>query len=285
MLEKMISHKQYIFLYLLLILVLASCTKPNQNYARDRYIVTSKNLNIRIDPTQLSKTIGTLSKGDTIIALASDRYWVMVKIDDQTGFVSSEYLKKLSPIAAPKFVNLVERNADWKLWQFWLISVMLIALWISAELGLVKYENRLKKSLGIGAKKVSVAPLIFFVAGIMTGVLYLFWKDQVIESIFVNLTFLPKGMGSIAWIIWIQCLSIVLAMIIDFIGSIYRSGLKYGHVIFLIEQGINLVIFSATFFLTISMFVAAIVFLVIFFAILYTIIVTENSKSFSGLFS
>lgn len=278
-------NKFYIFLCLIFILLFASCTKPNQYFARERYVVTSNNLNIRIDPTRLSGNIGTLKKGDTIEALASDKYWVMLKVGDQTGFVSIEYLKKLEPVTAPELIKIIEKFANWRVWQFWIICVFLIALWIAAELGLLRYESRLKKRFGINAKKISVTPLIFFVVGILTGILHLFWKDQVIESLFYKFSILPKGMGSIAWIIWIQCLVVLIGIIIDFVGSIYRSGIKYGHVTFLIEQGVNLVILFTTFFLTISMFVAAIIFLIIFFAILYTIVVTENSKSFSGFLS
>jgi len=281
----MMLKKRFLFLCLPLIVLLASCTKPNQYYAKERYIVTSKNLNIRIDPTRLSGSIGSLTKGDTITALASDKYWVMVKVGNQTGFVANEYLKKLKPIATPKFIQSVERFANWRVWQFWVISILLITIWVAAELGLFRYENHLKIDLGITAKKISISPLIFFVTGIITGILYLYWKDQVVETLFYNFSILPKGMGSLAWIIWVQCLAIVLGMIVDFIGSIYRSGIKYGHVTFLMEQGINLIIFGTAFFLTISLFVASIVFLVVFFAVLYTIIVTENSKSFKGLFN
>lgn len=274
-----------ILLFFSLLLVLVSCGKPSRRFTKDRYIVVSNTLNIRVDPTRLSKPIGTLSKGDTIVALASDKYWIMVKVDDQTGFISVEYLKKLAPVPIPEFISAVEKNADWRIWQFWVISILLFSLWVFAELGLMKYENRLKKRFGINSKRVSVTPLIFFVAGILTGVLYLYWRESVVESLFYNFSILPKGMGSIAWIIWVQCLAITLGMIVDLIGSIYRSGLKYGHVTFLMEQCINLIIFSTSFFLTISIFVAAIVLLIVFFSILYTIIVTENSKSFSGFVS
>jgi hypothetical protein len=277
------ANKYKVHLYLVFAFLLASCTKPNQYFAKERYIVTSKNLNIRIDPTQLSRTIGTLSKGDTIIALASDKYWVMVKVEDQTGFVSNEYLKKLGPISSPKIVASIERYADWKSWKFWLISTFLVTIWIAAGFKLMIYENQLKSKSGINAKKISITPLVFFVSGILTALLYLFWKDQVIETLFYNFSIIPKGMGSIAWIIWIQCLVVVIGVIIDFIGSIYISGLKYGYVTFLMEFGISLIIFITSFFLTISLFVAAIVFLIVFFAIFYTIIITENSKSISKI--
>jgi len=272
-------------LYLLFILLTASCTKPNQYYSRERYVVTSNSLNIRFDPTKLSKPIGTLSKGDTVIALASDKYWVMVKVDDQTGFVSNEYLKVIGPATTPKIISIIERYSDWGKWQFWIIAIILIAFWVFAELGVLHYENKLKHEFGVTSKNISVTPIVFFVSGILIAVLYLTWKEQVIESLFYNFSVLPKGLGSIAWIIWIQCLAIILSLIVDFIGSIYRSGAKHGYVTFLMEQGVNLIIFSTAFFLTISMFVAGIIFLVIFFAILYTIVVTENSKSISGFLS
>ncbi len=271
--------------FVLLLFLFASCSKPSQYYAKERYIVTSNNLNIRIDPTSLSRTLGVLSKGDTITALASDKYWIMVKVGGQTGFISSDYVKKLGPIATPKFISIVEKNTNWKTWQFWVISVILIALWIVSELGLIRYENHLKRKYGVNPKSISVTPLIFFVTGIMVGILYLYWKDQVVESLFYNFSILPKGMGSIAWIIWVQCLIIVVGIMVDYIGSLYRSGIKYGQLTFLIEQGTNLIIFSTAFFLTISLFVAAIIFLVVFFSILYTMVVTENSKSFSGFLS
>lgn len=281
----MVRANYRLLFYLLSILLLASCTKPNQYFARERYIVTTSNLNVRIDPTRLSRNIGTLTKGDTIIALASDKYWIMVRVGDQTGFVSNEYIRKLKPVAIPALFTFIEQKANWKEWSFWLISIILIALWVISELKLMRYEHRLKNQLKIDLKKISISPLVFFVAGILTAVLYLHWKDQVIESLFHKTSFLPSGMGNIAWIIWLQFFAIILGMVIDFIGSIYRSGIRYGHVTFLMEQGINLIIFTTAFFLTLSLYVAAIAFLVLFFAILYTIIVTENSKTFSGFIS
>ena len=274
-----------VLFYLLSILLLASCTKPNQYIARERYFVTSTNLNIRTDPTQLSKPIGTLVKGDTIVALASDKYWVLVKVGDQTGFVSIEYLKKLKPFVAPVFISFIEQNASWRTWIFWPISIILMALWVISELLLMRYENNLKRRFKVNTKNISISPLVFFATGIITAVLYLYWKDEVIEALFYHFSVIPRGMGNIAWIIWVQYLTILLGMIVDFIGSIYRSGIKYGHVTFLMELGINLIIFTTSFFLTLSLFVLAIVILTLLFAVLYTIIVTENSKTFSGFLS
>ncbi len=279
----MVFTKSKGFLLVIIMVLLASCSKPKQQLARERFIVTTNNLNIRIDPTQLSKTIGILSKGDTIIALASDRYWVMVKVENQTGFIASEYLKKLAPIKPPKFLSFLEKYTNPNNLYFWLSTIFLLSAWVLLELRLMKYEKRLKEKYQINTKKISVTPLIFFASAILTAILYLYWRDQVIESLFYKFSFLPKGMGSIAWIIWIQFSTIAIGLIIDLIGSIYLSGLKYGLTIFFFEQGINLIIFSTALFLTLTFFVAAIVILVIFFAILYTFIVTENGKSFSRL--
>jgi hypothetical protein len=279
----MLSNKAIGFLFVIIILLFASCTKPTQQFARERYIVVSKNLNIRIDPTQFSKTIGILSRGDTIIALASDKYWVMVKIGDQTGFVSNDYLKKLSPIKSPKIVTIIEQNANWKSWKFWMISALMISLWVFTGIKLMFYKNQLKSKSGISTKRISIAPMVLFVSGILIAVLYLFWKDEIVEALFYSFSIFPKGTGSIAWIIWIQFTAVVFSLIFDLVGYIYYSGFKYGGITFSLELGINLLIFLIAFFLTISAFIAGIIFIILFFSILYTITVTENSTSFSEL--
>jgi len=128
---KMVTKvKYYTLIFFAIVLFLTSCTRPKQNNTKERFVVTSNSLNIRIDPTQLSKPIGTLSKGDTITALASDNYWIMVKVGDQAGFVSNQYLKRIGPIMIPAFITLVERNASIEKWQFWVIAIILILLWV-----------------------------------------------------------------------------------------------------------------------------------------------------------
>ncbi|HCT30480.1 MAG TPA: hypothetical protein DIW31_07050 [Bacteroidales bacterium] len=273
----MVFTRSKIFLILFLTLLLASCSKPTQQYARERYIVISKNLNIRLDPTLLSSSIGVLSKGDTIISLAADKFWVMVKVGDQTGFIASEYLQKLAPLKPPLLLSFLDKNSNVKSIYFWIITIVFLFTWVYLELRLVVYENRLKKQYNINTKRVSISPLIFFASAILTAILYLYWKDQVVESLFYNFSFLPKGMGSMSWIIWVQFATIIMGLIVDLISSIYISKVKFGLYIFLFEQIINLTIFSIAFFLTISIFIAAIILLVIFFAILYTFVMTENS--------
>ena len=280
---KMVTKvKYYTLIFFAIVLFLTSCTRPKQNNTKERFVVTSNSLNIRIDPTQLSKPIGTLSKGDTITALASDNYWIMVKVGDQAGFVSNQYLKRIGPIMIPAFITLVERNASIEKWQFWVIAIILILLWVGSELLLLNYEKNLKKNQSISSKNISFSPLVVFVSSILISLLYLYWKDEVIDNLFNNFYIIPKGNDSIAWFIWILVTIISIAILIDLIGSIYKSGVKQGSIIFLSEQLINIVILSTTFFLTITLFLGAIVFLILFFAILYTIIVTENSKSISG---
>jgi len=182
----------------------------------------------------------------------------------------------------PAFITLVERNASIEKWQFWVIAIILILLWVGSELLLLNYEKNLKKNQSISSKNISFSPLVVFVSSILISLLYLYWKDEVIDNLFNNFYIIPKGNDSIAWFIWILVTIISIAILIDLIGSIYKSGVKQGSIIFLSEQLINIVILSTTFFLTITLFLGAIVFLILFFAILYTIIVTENSKSISG---
>jgi len=268
--------------FILFIILFASCNKPNQSSTKERFVVTSSNLNIRNDPTQLSRTIGSLTKGDTVIALASDKYWIMVKVGDQTGFVSNQYLQRIGHPPTPAIILAIEKNSDWGKWQFWVIAVILIAIWTTAQLGLLRYIRNLKRRQGIGSKNISFSPLTVFVASILTALLYLFWKEDVIDSLFGNFYIIPQNAGYITWFIWILSVTVLISIVIDLVSAIFYSGFKYGFITFIIEQGINAAILTTTFFLTISLFLAAIVFLIVFFAILYTIIVTENSKSQSG---
>lgn len=269
----------------LFIPILNSCIKPGQNNIKERYIVTSRNLNIRSDPSQLSRIIGTLSKGDTIIALASDKYWIMITFGDQSGFISNAFLQKLKPLPVPPIFTFIDSHSNWKTLRFWVVTIILVILWILISTGVTRYENYLKRMKGISTKGISISPLIFFVSGILTAVLYLFWKEQVIEYLFYHFSFIPHKMGIVAWTIWGQILALLSAMAIDAIGSIYKSGLIYGFLTFLIEQIENLAILTTTLFLTISLFLFAIIVLTIFFTMQYISMVTENQKSITGIFT
>jgi uncharacterized protein YgiM (DUF1202 family) len=80
-----------VFLY-----ITASCVEPGHYQTRERYVVDTKSLFIRSAPSPISEIISSYKQGDTIVALASDKYWVMVKRGSKTGFVSTDYLKRLN---------------------------------------------------------------------------------------------------------------------------------------------------------------------------------------------
>lgn len=267
-----------------LLTLLSSCIEPGQFGARERYVVTSRNLNVRSDPSRIARVIGTLSQGDTITALASDQYWIMIRYNDQSGFIAGEYIRPLEPIETPWVFRLIEDNSNWKTGRFWLIATGIVLLWIAFEYGSVKTRNILAFKMGIPVKGMMVSPLIAFASGILLGVLYLFWKDQVIESLFHRFSILPQGLGMISWVLWLQAVAICSGLAIDLIGSIFKSGMLWGSVIFLVEVFNCMVIYISTVYLTISLFVTAIVFLVLVFGVQYILAVSATSRGGSGYF-
>ena len=271
-------------IYLILVILLYSCAKPEQTI-RERYIVTSRNLNIRSDPSRLSKIIGTLSKGDTIIAVASDKYWIMIKQGNESGFISNEFLKKIEPYRSPFPFNLIDRFSNWKSWSFWVITLVAILLYILITIWINNFETYLKREIGLQTKNLSISPIVFFVSGILTGVLYLFWKDQLIEAYYYKFTVNPFGKEMIYWALLGQILILLAGLIVDLLASVYKSGLRYGLYIFLIEFFENTLVFFVTLYLTISLFLVAIIFLTLFFAMQYITMVSDNGKSFSELLS
>ncbi len=280
---RMASRGLKTFACIAMLTLLSSCIEPGQFGTRERYVVTSRNLNVRSDPSRIARVIGTLSQGDTITALASNQYWIMIRYNDQSGFIAGEYIRPLEPIETPWVFRLIEDNSNWKTAKFWLIATGIVLLWIAFEYSSVKTRNMLALKRGVPVKAMMVSPLIAFASGILLGVLYLFWKDQVIESLFHRFTILPQGLGMISWVIWLQAVAICSGLAVDLIGSIFKSGMLWGSVIFLVVAFNCMVIYISTVYLTISLFITAIVFLVLVFGVQYILAVSATSRSKSGL--
>ncbi len=271
-----------LFSFITLVLF-CSCTKPERNNTRERYVVTSRNLNIRSDPSKLSRAIGSLSRGDTIVALASDKYWIMIRNGNQTGFISNEFMKKIEPYPTPFPFSFIDHNSDWHSWRFWAITMLFLALWTLSAIGISRYENYLRKENGIKIKNLSISPIVFFVAGILTGVLYLFWKDQLIESIYHKFSFNPIGKEAILMVLLGQGIFVLTGLIIDLIGNLIKSGRYYGSILFLLYLLENMIIFFTTLYFTISVFLLAIIVLTIFFAIQYIALASQKDSSLTDI--
>lgn len=262
-----------VFLY-----ITASCVEPGHYQSRERYVVDTKSLFIRSAPSPVSEIISSYKQGDTIIALASDKYWVMVKRGSKTGFVSTDYLKKIEPPKTPIILEKVEGIANWKSWYFWVIAVAITLLWVFIDEMTIKFKEKLKNKHEISVKGLLITPVVFFVNAIMCGVLYINWKDQLLESLHKGFSLVPENLDIISWVLWIQLLILLIGISLDLLGSIFKSGVAWGLLLTFIDLLLGVYIFAVSFYLTISLYYFAIIFLLIFFGSQYISMVYQNSK-------
>ncbi|HOZ14911.1 MAG TPA: SH3 domain-containing protein [Tenuifilaceae bacterium] len=262
-----------VFLY-----ITASCVEPGHYQTRERYVVDSKSLFIRSAPSPISEIISSYKQGDTIVALASDKYWVMVKRGSKTGFVSTDYLKKIEPPKTPIILEKVEGIANWKSWYFWVIALAITLLWVFIDEMTIKFKEKLKNKHEISVKGLLITPVVFFVNAIMCGVLYINWKDQLLESLHKGFSLVPENLDIISWVLWIQLLILLIGISLDLLGSIFKSGVAWGMLLTLIDLLLGVYIFAVSFYLTISLYYFAIIFLLIFFGSQYISMVYQNSK-------
>lgn len=262
-----------VFLY-----ITASCVEPGHYQSRERYVVDTKSLFIRSAPSPVSEIISSYKQGDTIIALASDKYWVMVKRGSKTGFVSTDYLKKIEPPKTPIILEKVEGIANWKSWYFWVIAVAITLLWVFIDEMIIKFKEKLKNKHEISVKGLLITPVVFFVNAIMCGVLYINWKDQLLESLHKGFSLVPENLDIISWVLWIQLLILLIGISLDLLGSIFKSGVAWGLLLTFIDLLLGVYIFAVSFYLTISLYYFAIIFLLIFFGSQYISMVYQNSK-------
>lgn len=258
--------------------VTASCVEPGHYQTRERYVVDTKSLFIRSAPSPVSEIISSYKQGDTIIALASDKYWVMVKRGSKTGFVSTDYLKKIDSPKTPVILEKVEGIANWKSWYFWVIAVAVTLLWVFIDEMIIKFKEKLKNKHEISVKGLLITPVVFFVNAIMCGVLYINWKDQLLESLHKGFSLVPENLDIISWVLWIQLLILLIGISLDLLGSIFKSGVAWGALLTLIDLLLGVYIFAVSFYLTISLYYFAIIFLLIFFGSQYISMVYQNSK-------
>ncbi|MGD9978311.1 MAG: SH3 domain-containing protein [Bacteroidales bacterium] len=267
-----------ILLVILFLYFTASCVEPEHYHTQERYVVNAKSLFVRSAPSPISEIISSYKQGDTIIALASDDYWVMVKLGSKTGFLSTDYLKRIEAPKTPEPLETMEKLANWKSWAFWVISLAIMALWTFLDGLTIKFKQNIKTRKGIAVKGLLVTPVVFFVSAIMCGILYINFKDLFLESLNSGISLIPENLDTISWVLWILLLALLIGFLLDLLGSIFKSGIVWGSILTLLDLLLGIYIFTASFFLTVSLYFYAIVFLLIFFGSQYISMVYQNSK-------
>lgn len=264
-----------IFLFIVLF-AFTACVEPGNYRMRDRYIVTTRSLYMRSAPSTVSEIMGTFGQGDTIVAVASDKYWIMVRNGYATGYVSTDYLKKIEYPNTPKILKSLEKLANWHKWYFWVLAIALLMLWILVEESVVKAKQLLKKRFDFNVKEIVVSYVTFFVAGLLSGIIYLYWKDYFIESITKGISANNFGTDIVTIAVWVQLSLLAISILYDYLGSIFKTGLRFGTLLTVFDAIQGILIFGVTFFLVIALSYYAIAFLTVFFTARFIHVVYQN---------
>lgn len=278
----MFKQGRWIFLLAFIAISVTSCVEPGNFRTRDRYVVNTGVLLVREAPSTSSKIIGRFKSGDTLVASEQQGYWIMVRKSGISGFVATEYLKPINPMDTPPTLSLLEGLANWKSWEFWVIAIVLVTLWLSSSSWINSIKNKLSVKFDLPVKSLLITPVVLFVNGVLTGLLYIFWKDQVIEGVSKGFQFLPDESNLIDFVIWIQLSLIILSLVIDLLGSIFKDGVSWGIALTFLDLIGSIITFATALFLTVSLSFYAIVFLIVVFATKYIITVYQNSNRKSG---
>lgn len=255
-----------------------SCVDFADFKSNERYVVKTKHLYVRNAPTPTSLVLETYAQGDTIMAKPADGKWLMVELDDKTfGFVLISSIVPVDIHKSQRFF-VFEKLIDWKSWHFWAVAVVLVILWLLVERASVNFKTHLKTKQAISIKGLLITPVVLFVFGIMSGVLYSNWQEAFVASIQNTFSFSPTNLDVISWVLWVQLLIVLIALLFDLLGAIFKSGVKWGPLLTLVDLFLGIVICVTTFFITTSLYVVGIVLLVIFFASQYTSMVSKNNR-------
>ena len=88
----------------------------------------------------------------------------------------------------------------------------------------------------------------------------------------------PTQLDIIGWVLWMQVLVAIVALLIDLLSSIFKSGVRWGMSIVLLDLLLALAMFSTTLLLSIALYVIGMVLAVVVFAARYIRMVSRNSR-------
>lgn len=246
------------------------------------YVVKTKKVNVREKPSGDSRIIGSFVKGDTLIPIGFSKKFIDVKLGDDTGFVLT---KSLIAVSVPNEVianrgnlklgangitikNFLDEYITWKSLTFWGIALALSIITIA----LITVGQRLDRKLIFlkegrkGYKKESLTPYLTALLGILFGLLFVLWEEDVYKAIFLNpFWLLPAEKGFIVWCLWF--LSLLGIGVVGY--SIYTDVNKFGKYFPL--HAIFFIFLSTLSFITSAIITVAAVYLAVGLAIAYII--------------
>lgn len=210
--------KSILFIILIAPIIFFSSCADSTNYdvAGEQYLVTSTKTTLRERPRENSKKIGSLKKGDVIVAKYQLREWIvfdykvgLASVDTSSlkSFVQIETEKafdpELNPVAA-ETKDILGEYGDWASWKFWVILLGLsfasMFLYFAGK-ALPPIERVMED--GVVREWGHYFPYFTAFLGFLFAFVFLFWRDSVLHSIFVEpFWWYPEGQGGVAWHLW-----------------------------------------------------------------------------------
>ncbi|MCK9279407.1 MAG: SH3 domain-containing protein [Melioribacteraceae bacterium] len=263
---------------ILLVLITTSCDLFFSGNNTIVYIVNTKKLNIREEPTEKAKIVGEFAKGDTIVPTKKIKDWVQFIYNKDTAYVFSknlllmaiptEVIEKKEALLLPEpglsIKNLFDEYGRWDKLSFWgitiamsILTVVFMVIGIELDKKLMQFKGKMRH------KGENFIPYLFGALGFLFGIAYAFGEMEILKLIFIDhFWWLPEGQGFLAWYLWV----LSIAGIAIFVYSIFQDVTKYG--VYFPIRTIYFVALSVFTFVTVAFITMAAIYLAIGAAIL-----------------
>ncbi len=277
----MISHntlKMKLIIQLLLITSflatsMSSCSYLKRHDEKKRvYVVKSNVQNVRKYTEKNSKIIGKVYLGDTLKDIKSYFNWVAIEYNNDTGYVSSNYVKAIRIIDNSRVSNMdlglvintirdsLNKYLNWRKWEFWAGIVIMYLI----SLGLLALCRKFDDILDDDYSEVySSLPYYTGLFGVLFSFVFMFWREEVFQTIFIKKIFwLPEDNNWISWYMWSLAVLLIIFLFLSFLSYILTY--KWKGILRVIYYGITSVITFIT-----GMFIGV---FVIIFIVIYLIL-------------
>ncbi len=269
-----------VFIYCFLVLIMlfsTSCSYfKRSNDKKVIFTVKSSSLNVRKSTNVKSEIIGRLMKGDTIIPnhrVHPFITWVGFDYNDGKGYVVTKYLtshsipdkEKVSNMKLGKVQTIIRdyltKYVNWRTGMFWLI--VLIAVVVIPLLSLI--FNYIDRHLYWDGDEYpwSRLPFITAIIGATFSIVYLFWRESLLQAIFVtNILWIPESNDWMPWYLWTSIVVSVFIFLFFFVKNIFYYGIL-GVIRIFYYTIIALVSFIGAIFVGVALVVVSIVMLLL----------------------
>lgn len=227
-----------------LLLLCSACGHILELNMSGRYVVTAQRLYVRSAPSPTSLVLRTYNQGDTLVARPSDEHWMLVDIDGSAdGFVPRSSVKSAEGHSGRIFA-ILDGLADWRRWPFWAALTLMVGLWLMFERLSVRCCERITAGAEVLVRRVPLIPAVLFACGLLCGLLYRAQHELMVIGLQGLLSLSPDQLDAMGWTLWVQVLVAIVALLIDLLGSIFKSGVRWGICIALLDLLLAMAMFA-----------------------------------------